>query len=135
MAEAIDLKLHVWRQEGPDKPGEFVEYSKYARDISTHAAFLEMLDIVNERLAEDDIRPIAFDHDCREGICGACGCVINGVPHGSERKTTTCQLHMRMFQNGAEVWVEPFRATAFPLIQDLMVDRSSFEKIVQAGGF
>jgi succinate dehydrogenase / fumarate reductase iron-sulfur subunit len=135
VAEAIDLKLHVWRQEGPDKPGAFEDYSKYARDISTHASFLEMLDIVNERLIEDDIRPIAFDHDCREGICGQCGCVINGIPHGPQRQTTTCQLHMRHFVTGAEVWIEPFRATAFPLVQDLMVDRTAFEKIIQAGGF
>ena len=135
MAETIDLKLHVWRQEGADQPGRFEDYSKYAKEISTHASFLEMLDVVNERLLADGIRPIAFDHDCREGICGACGCVINGVPHGPQRLTTTCQLHMRMFENGAEVWVEPFRAAAFPVIKDLMVDRSALDKIIEAGGY
>jgi succinate dehydrogenase / fumarate reductase iron-sulfur subunit len=135
VAETIDLKLHVWRQEGPDKPGAFEDYSKYAKNISTHASFLEMLDVVNERLTEEGIRPITFDHDCREGICGACGCVINGIAHGPQRLTTTCQLHMRKFENGAEVWIEPFRATSFPLVQDLMVDRGAFEKIMQAGGY
>ncbi len=135
MAETIDLKLHVWRQDGPGAPGKFEDFSEFAKDISTHASFLEMLDVVNERLAEKDIRPIAFDHDCREGICGACGCVINGVPHGPQRQTTTCQLHMRMFQTGAEIWVEPFRATAFPIQRDLMVNRGAFDKIIQAGGY
>jgi succinate dehydrogenase / fumarate reductase, iron-sulfur subunit len=135
VAETIDLRLHVWRQEGPENPGRFEDYSEHAKNISTHASFLEMLDIVNERLAARGVRPIVFDHDCREGICGACGCVINGVPHGRERLTTTCQLHMRMFENGSEVWVEPFRASAFPLVRDLMVDRGAFEKIMQAGGY
>ena len=135
MADEIDLKLHVWRQAGPDAPGKFEDYTKYAKGISTHASFLEFLDVVNERLVEDDIRPVVFDHDCREGICGCCGSVINGIPHGHQKQTTTCQLHMRMFENGAEVWVEPFRAGAFPLVKDLMVDRRSFDTIVQAGGF
>ncbi|MBX3275207.1 MAG: succinate dehydrogenase/fumarate reductase iron-sulfur subunit [Sandaracinaceae bacterium] len=133
--DTIDLRLHVWRQRGPGDEGRFADYSKYAKRISTHASFLEMLDVVNERLAADGERPIAFDHDCREGICGMCGAVINGVPHGHRTLTTTCQLHMREFQNGAEVFVEPFRATAFPVIEDLMVDRSSFDTIVQAGGY
>ncbi len=135
MAETIDLKLHVWRQDSRDTEGKFEDYSKYATGISTHASFLEMLDIVNERLIADDIRPISFDHYCREGICGMCGCVINGIPHGPQKLTTTCQLHMRIFQNGSEGWVEPFRAGAFPVVRDLMVDRSAFDKIIQAGGY
>jgi succinate dehydrogenase / fumarate reductase, iron-sulfur subunit len=135
VSESIDLRLHVWRQDAPDAAGRFEDYSKYATNISTHASFLEMLDVVNGRLAEDDIRPIVFDHDCREGICGACGCVINGIAHGPRRLTTTCQLHMRSFENGAEVWIEPYRAGAFPVVRDLMVDRSALDRIVQAGGF
>lgn len=135
MADSIDIKLHVWRQDGPDAPGEFQDYSKYAKDVSTHASFLEMLDLVNERMSADGERPIVFDHDCREGICGACGAVINGVPHGPQKQTTTCQLHMRQFSNGAEVWVEPFRAGAFPVLKDLMVDRQAFDDIIQAGGY
>jgi succinate dehydrogenase / fumarate reductase, iron-sulfur subunit len=135
VAETIDLRLHVWRQERPSSEGKFEDYSKYAKEISTHASFLEMLDVVNERLAAEGIRPIAFDHDCREGICGACGCVINGVAHGPRQLTTTCQLHMRTFSSGAEVWIEPFRAGAFPIVQDLMVDRSAFDRIMQAGGY
>ncbi len=133
--ESIDLKLHVWRQTGPNDAGGFVDLSKYAKGISTHASFLEMLDVVNLRLSAEGERPIAFDHDCREGICGMCGAVINGVPHGHRRQTTTCQLHMREFENGAEVWVEPFRAGAFPIVSDLVVDRSAFDTIVQAGGY
>ncbi|MGE0792184.1 MAG: succinate dehydrogenase/fumarate reductase iron-sulfur subunit [Sandaracinaceae bacterium] len=133
--ETIDLNLHVWRQDGPHAPGDFKSYAKYATGISTHASFLEMLDLVNERLVEDGERPIVFDSDCREGICGACGCVINGIPHGAQKLTTTCQLHMRHFANGAEVWVEPFRAGAFPIVKDLMIDRSAFDTIIQAGGF
>jgi len=135
VADTIDLKLHVWRQESPDSPGKFEDYTKYAKGISTHASFLEMLDVVNERLAADGTRPIVFDHDCREGICGSCGCVINGIPHGPQKLTTTCQLHMRQFSNGAAIWVEPFRAGAFPIIKDLMVDRSRFDSIIQAGGY
>jgi succinate dehydrogenase / fumarate reductase iron-sulfur subunit len=135
VAETIDLKLHVWRQDGPNATGQFEDFSKHATAISTHASFLEMLDVVNERLVESGQRPIAFDHDCREGICGACGCVINGVPHGPQRATTTCQLHMRMFENGAEVWIEPFRAAPFPIVRDLMVNRGAFDKIIQAGGY
>ncbi|GAB5541031.1 MAG: succinate dehydrogenase/fumarate reductase iron-sulfur subunit [Sandaracinaceae bacterium] len=131
----INLKLHVWRQENRDAAGKFEDYSKYAEGISTHASFLEMLDVVNERLAEEGIRPIVFDHDCREGICGSCGAVINGLPHGPQKLTTTCQLHMRQFKNGDEIWVEPFRAGAFPIIRDLMVDRGKFDTIIQAGGF
>jgi succinate dehydrogenase / fumarate reductase iron-sulfur subunit len=135
VAEEIDLKLHVWRQDGPDAPGKFEDYSKYAEKISTHASFLEMLDIVNERLAADGIPPVVFDHDCREGICGSCGAVINGLPHGPQKLTTTCQLHMRQFSHGDEVWVEPFRAAAFPVVKDLMVNRRAFDDIIQAGGY
>lgn len=131
--ENIDIRLNVWRQDGSS--GKFENYSEFSKGISTHASFLEMLDIVNERLLEADIRPIAFDHDCREGICGSCGMVINGVPHGHRKATTTCQLHMREFHNNQEVWVEPFRATAFPVLRDLMVSRKAFDTIIQAGGY
>ena len=134
MTEAtMDLTLHVWRQAGPDAPGKFVTYP--AKDISEDASFLEMLDIVNERLQEQDEEPIEFAHDCREGICGTCGVMINGVPHGPERATATCQLHMRKFSDGDEIVIEPWRATGFPLIKDLMVDRSAFDRIVESGGY
>jgi succinate dehydrogenase / fumarate reductase iron-sulfur subunit len=135
MAETIDLKLHVWRQDGPGGRGDFVDCTKYATGISTHASFLEFLDVVNERLVLEGKDPIAFDHDCREGICGMCGMVVNGKPHGPQKATTTCQLHMRQFKNGEEVWVEPWRAQSFPVIKDLVVDRGAFDRIVQAGGF
>jgi succinate dehydrogenase / fumarate reductase, iron-sulfur subunit len=135
MSENIDLKLHVWRQKGPSAEGRFEDYSKYATGISTHASFLEMLDVVNERLILDGKDPFVYDHDCREGICGTCGVVINGQAHGPQRATTTCQLHMRKFKSGDEIWVEPFRATAFPVIQDLMVNRGAFDRIIQSGGF
>lgn len=135
MAETIDVKLHVWRQRSPKEQGHFEDYTQYAKGISTHASFLEMLDVVNDRLVLDGKEAIAFDHDCREGICGTCGVVINGQAHGPQRATTTCQLHMRKFQNGQEIYVEPFRARSFPVIQDLMVDRGSLDRIVQAGGY
>ncbi|MCS6856461.1 MAG: succinate dehydrogenase/fumarate reductase iron-sulfur subunit [Sandaracinaceae bacterium] len=135
MGETIDLKLHVWRQSGPNAPGRFEDYTHYAKAIPTHASFLEFLDIVNERLILAGIEPIAFDHDCREGICGMCGVVINGRPHGPRKATTTCQLHMRHFRNGEEIWVEPWRAKAFPIVKDLIVDRSAFDRIIQAGGY
>lgn len=129
----MDLTLHVWRQAGPDAEGKMVTYP--AEGISEHASFLEMLDVVNERLLEKGEEPIAFEHDCREGICGSCGLVINGTPHGPKRATTTCQLHMRTFSDGDEIWVEPFRADAFPVLKDLVVDRSAFDRIIQSGGF
>jgi succinate dehydrogenase / fumarate reductase iron-sulfur subunit len=129
----IDLTLHVWRQSGPDKPGAFVRYE--AKGVSTHMSFLELLDVVNEGLVEKGEEPIAFDHDCREGICGACGVVINGSAHGPRPATTTCQLHVREFQNGAELWIEPWRAKAFPILRDLVVDRSAFDRIIQSGGY
>jgi len=129
----VDFKLHVWRQDGPGEPGRMELYE--AHGISSHASFLEMLDVVNERLIEQGERPIAFEHDCREGICGSCGMVIDGTPHGPHEGITTCQLHMRSFRDGAEIWLEPFRAAAFPVIRDLVVDRSAFDRIIQAGGY
>jgi succinate dehydrogenase / fumarate reductase iron-sulfur subunit len=129
----MDLTLHVWRQAGPTAKGGFVTYQ--AKEISSHASFLEMLDIVNERLIEQDQEPIAFEHDCREGICGCCGVVINGTPHGPHKGITTCQLHMRSFKDGDEIWIEPWRSTAFPLIKDLVVDRGSMDRIIQSGGY
>lgn len=127
------LKLHVWRQKNASTPGRFETYD--APDVSPDMSFLEMLDVVNERLIEQGKEPIAFDHDCREGICGMCGLMINGVAHGPERATTTCQLHMRKFKDGDELTIEPWRASAFPVLKDLAVDRSSFDRIIQAGGF
>lgn len=129
----MNLTLQVWRQAGPDAPGKFVTY--HVADISEEASFLEMLDILNEQLQMDDQEPIEFAHDCREGICGTCGIMINGVPHGPEKGTATCQLHMRKFKDGDEIVLEPWRASGFPLIKDLVVDRSSFDEIVQAGGY
>lgn len=129
----MDLTLHVWRQKDAKTEGklEVIE----AKDVSEHASFLEMLDVVNEDLQAKGKEPIAFDHDCREGICGSCSLVINGEPHGPEYGTTTCQLHMRKFQSGQHVYIEPFRAKAFPVLKDLVVDRSAFDRIQQAGGF
>jgi succinate dehydrogenase / fumarate reductase iron-sulfur subunit len=129
----MNLVLHVWRQAGPDKPGQFERYE--AKDINEHMSFLEMLDVVNEKLLADDKDPIAFDHDCREGICGMCGVVINGRAHGAQKATTTCQLHMRHFKDGDEITLEPWRADAFPVLKDLIVDRSAFDRIIQAGGY
>ena len=129
----MNLTLHVWRQKSASDPGRFVTYP--ARDISAEMSFLEMLDVVNERLIESGDEPIAFDHDCREGICGQCGVVINGSPHGPRKATTTCQLHMRSFPDGADITIEPWRAGAFPVLRDLIVDRSAFDRIIAAGGF
>jgi succinate dehydrogenase / fumarate reductase iron-sulfur subunit len=129
----MNLTLRIWRQNGPTAKGKMVTYK--VSDISPDMSFLEMLDVLNERLILDGDDPVAFDHDCREGICGACGVVIDGVAHGPERGTTTCQLHMRSFQDGAEIWIEPWRAAAFPVVRDLVVDRSAFDRIVQAGAF
>ncbi len=131
--KSINLTLKVWRQPGPGTPGRLETYK--AEDISTDASFLEMLDIVNERLTLEGQEPIAFDHDCREGICGMCGSVINGRPHGPERETTLCQLHMRHFHDGDTLVIEPFRARAFPVVKDLVVDRSALDGIIMAGGF
>ena len=129
----MDLTLKVWRQERPSKPGRFEIYQ--APDISPDMSFLEMLDVVNERLVASSEQPIAFDHDCREGICGSCGIMIDGSPHGPQLGTATCQLHMRHFRNGATIVVEPWRSAAFPVIRDLAVDRSAFDRIIEAGGF
>jgi len=129
----MKLTLHVWRQSGPSDAGRHERYE--APDVSEHMSFLEMLDVVNERLTEEGKEPIAFEHDCREGICGACGMMINGVPHGPKTLTTTCQLHMRSFKDGDEIWIEPWRATAFPVLKDLVVDRVGFDRIIQAGGY
>lgn len=125
--------LKVWRQKGPQDAGRFEEYR--AEGISPDASFLEMLDVVNETLLKSGAEPIAFDSDCREGICGMCSCVINGEAHGPEYGTATCQLHMRTFQDGATIVVEPFRARAFPAVKDLVVDRSALDRIIAAGGF
>jgi succinate dehydrogenase / fumarate reductase, iron-sulfur subunit len=131
----MDLTLHVWRQAGPGQPGQMVTYIEEARGISPDMSFLEMLDIVNERLIAQDKEPIAFEHDCREGICGSCGLMINGQAHGPQRGTATCQLHMRKFRDGDEIFIEPWRAQAFPVLRDLVVDRQAFDRIVEAGGY
>jgi len=133
MAKTLNVTLRVWRQSGPGDPGHFETYG--AEGISDEASFLEMLDIVNDRLTEEGEEPIAFDHDCREGICGSCSLMINGQAHGPQRATATCQLHMRKFNDGDIITVEPWRARAFPIIKDLVVDRSPFDRIVEAGGF
>lgn len=129
----MNLTLVVWRQESPEKEGKFVTYP--ATDISADMSFLEMLDVVNEGLTKKNERPIEFDSDCREGICGTCGCMVNGQAHGPLRKVTLCQLHMRSFKDGDSIIIEPFRAKAFPIIKDLVVDRSAFDRIQQAGGY
>ncbi|MGD8394027.1 MAG: succinate dehydrogenase/fumarate reductase iron-sulfur subunit [Candidatus Eiseniibacteriota bacterium] len=129
----MDLTLHVWRQNGPAERGRFVTYP--AKGISDDSSFLEMLDVVNQELIERGEEPIAFDHDCREGICGTCSLVINGRPHGPWERTTTCQLHMRAFKDGDAIWIEPWRASGFPVVKDLVVDRSAFDRVIQAGGY
>lgn len=129
----LNLTLKVWRQKGPKDQGAFVEYQ--AKNVSEHASFLEMLDAVNEELVSKGDEPIAFDHDCREGICGTCGFVIDGEAHGPLRTTTVCQLHMRNFNDGAVLTIEPFRAKAFPMIKDLMVNRSALDRVISAGGY
>ncbi|HEY4131608.1 MAG TPA: succinate dehydrogenase/fumarate reductase iron-sulfur subunit [Gemmatimonadaceae bacterium] len=129
----MKLTLHVWRQSGPSDAGKMERYE--ANDVSPDMSFLEMLDVVNEGLIESGRMPISFDHDCREGICGSCGMMINGIAHGPAKATATCQLHMRSFQDGAEIYIEPWRAKAFPVIKDLVVNRSALDRIIQAGGF
>jgi len=145
----MKLVLHIWRQAvsdkeidggnkaapgGPGAPrGRMVRYE--LADVSPHMSFLEMLDVLNEHLIGKGEEPVAFDHDCREGICGSCGMMINGIAHGPERGTTACQLHMRSFKDGDEIWIEPFRAKAFPVVRDLVVDRSAFDRVVQAGAY
>jgi succinate dehydrogenase / fumarate reductase iron-sulfur subunit len=129
----VRIHLRVWRQPGPSAPGRLVDYT--AEDVSADMSFLEMLDVVNETLISKGEDPIAFDSDCREGICGACGVTINGIAHGPDPATTTCQLHMRRFRDGDTLTIEPWRARAFPVIKDLVVDRGALDRIVQAGGY
>ncbi len=129
----MKLTLQIWRQKNANAKGQFATYK--LDHVEEDMSFLEMLDVLNEQLITEGNEPVAFDHDCREGICGACSCTINGTPHGPEAATTTCQLHMRKFKDGDELYIEPFRAKAFPVIKDLVVDRSSFDRIIQAGGY
>ena len=129
----MNLTLRVWRQKSATAPGQFVDYQ--ARNISDDMSFLEMLDVVNEELIAKNEQPIAFDSDCREGICGTCSIVINGIPHGHMKRTTACQLHMRHFKDGETITIEPWRARPFPVLQDLVVDRRALDRIIQAGGF
>ncbi|EQA61109.1 succinate dehydrogenase/fumarate reductase iron-sulfur subunit [Leptospira alexanderi] len=129
----MDLKLKVWRQKSGETKGKIVDYD--AKDISPNMSFLEMLDVVNEELITKGEDPIAFEHDCREGICGSCNLMINGQAHGPHQGVTSCQLHMRSFKNGDTIYIEPWRAKAFPVIKDLVVDRTAFDRIIQAGGF
>lgn len=133
MIKTINLTLKIWRQKGPNVKGKLETY--HATNISSDMSFLEMIDIINEQLTLDGKDPIAFDHDCREGICGMCGCVVNGRPHGPEKGTTLCQLHMRHFSDGDTIVVEPWRSKAFPVIKDLAVDRSALDNIILAGGY
>ncbi len=129
----MKLTLHVWRQPAANSEGRFVRYD--ASEVSPEMSFLEMLDVVNEQLLARGEAPIAFDHDCREGICGSCGVMINGVAHGPSKGTATCQLHMRVFKDGDEIWVEPWRSRAFPIIKDLVVDRGALDRVIAAGGY
>jgi succinate dehydrogenase / fumarate reductase iron-sulfur subunit len=129
----MKLTLHIWRQAGPRTKGGFKRYE--LDGISEHSSFLEMLDVLNEQLIASGDEPVAFEHDCREGICGTCGMMINGVPHGPHEGITTCQLHMRSFADGDAIWIEPWRARAFPVLKDLIVERAALDRIVQAGGF
>lgn len=129
----MNLILKIWRQKGPEDKGRMVDYK--VADISEHMSFLEMMDVLNEQLTNSGDEPVAFDHDCREGICGMCSLYINGEAHGPDRGITTCQLHMRMFNDGDTIYIEPFRSKVFPVIKDLVVDRTAFERIQQAGGF
>jgi succinate dehydrogenase / fumarate reductase iron-sulfur subunit len=133
MEKTIHITLKIWRQKGPQAKGAFETYQ--LNDISIDSSFLEMLDILNEKLISEKKEPIVFDHDCREGICGMCSLYINGHPHGPDEDVTTCQLHMRKFKDGETIIIEPWRSRGFPVIKDLMVDRSAFDKIIQAGGF
>ncbi len=133
MTNSIDINLEIWRQKDSRAAGEFEVYT--LQDISTDMSFLEMLDVLNEKLTREGKEPVAFDHDCREGICGMCGAVVNGIAHGPEPETTLCQLHMRHFKSGDTIVIEPFRSRAFPIVKDLITDRSALDRIIQAGGF
>lgn len=132
-ANKISITVKVWRQASATAKGCLETYA--LKEISTDMSFLEMLDVLNEQLTLEGKEPVAFDHDCREGICGMCGAVVDGIAHGPEQETTLCQLHLRHFQDGQVIYIEPFRSKAFPVIKDLMVDRSAFDRIIQAGGF
>jgi succinate dehydrogenase / fumarate reductase iron-sulfur subunit len=129
----MNLNLKVWRQSSPDEKGQMVDYQ--LEGISEHMSFLEMMDVLNQKLINSGERPVAFDHDCREGICGSCSMFINGEAHGPVKGTTTCQLHMRSFKDGDTIFIEPFRANAFPVIKDLVIDRSAFDRIQYSGGY
>lgn len=129
----MTIHLKIWRQAGPDTPGRLVDYT--VTDANPHMSFLELLDVLNEQLIKRGEEPVEFDHDCREGICGSCGVVINGTAHGPQQRTAACQLHMRHYRDGDTIVVEPWRAAAFPLIRDLVVDRSAFDRIMAAGGY
>jgi len=129
----MKITLNVWRQKDRNSAGSFETYT--VDNVNSHMSFLEMLDVLNERLEVEGKEPVAFESDCREGICGSCGCMIDGQPHGPESRTTTCQLHMRSYKDGDTITIEPFRAKAFPVIKDLMVDRSAFDRIIQSGGY
>ncbi len=133
MSDTVTVNLRIWRQDGPDAAGRFEDYPNV--EVSTHASFLELLDVLNERLVEQGKEPVVFEHDCREGICGTCGFVINGQAHGKDTGTTVCQLHMRRFSNGETLTLEPWRARAFPVLRDLAVDRAAFDRIQHAGGY
>ena len=133
MAKNMTIHLKVWRQAGPDVPGKMVDYT--VNNVNPHMSFLEMLDVLNEDLAHKGEIPLEYDNDCREGICGCCGVVVNGIAHGPQQKTATCQLHMRHYADGDTIVVEPWRAAAFPVIKDLVVDRTAFDRIMAAGGF
>ena len=133
MTRSFSLRLHVWRQRSAADEGRFADYD--ARDVNEHMSFLEMLDVLNQGLIEKGEEPIAFDHDCREGICGTCGFMINGEAHGPLPGTTVCQLHMRHFKDGDELWLEPWRLRAFPLVRDLIVDRGALDRLIAAGGY
>lgn len=131
--KSISITVKIWRQAGPESRGDFVSYP--LKDISTDMSFLEMLDVLNNQLEHKNEDPVAFDHDCREGICGSCGAMVNGRPHGPQRATTLCQLHMRKFNDGDTITVEPWRADSFPVIKDLVVNRGAFDRIIAAGGY
>ena len=129
----MNLNLKVWRQDSPQEKGKMVDYQ--LEGISEHMSFLEMMDVLNQQLIDNGERPVAFDHDCREGICGSCSMFINGEAHGPVKGTTTCQLHMRSFNDGDTIFIEPFRANAFPVLKDLVIDRSAFDRIQHSGGY
>ncbi|MEE0998022.1 MAG: succinate dehydrogenase/fumarate reductase iron-sulfur subunit [Paludibacteraceae bacterium] len=133
MENSINITLKVWRQRGPKEKGAFENYE--LKNVSTDSSFLEMMDMLNEQLVAEGKEPVVFDHDCREGICGMCSLYINGHPHGPDEDVTTCQLHMRKFKDGETITIEPWRSAGFPVIRDLMVDRSAYDKIIQAGGY